>query len=235
MNQHVSRSKPYFRDTGLIPKLDSGDRLTQKEFHRRYEAMPKHVRAELIKGVVYMASPVRTEYHGKPHAFMMAFLVNYSIATDGVDALDNATYIAAEDYEPQPDCVMRISEKCGGRSWVNGDDYLEGSPELIVEIASSSISYDLREKYDLYEQKGIAEYIVWRVLDEQIDWFALENGKYQKLASDEHGIIESVVFPGLRLNVLALLEGKLKTVLLELQRGLESETHLEFARSLTKH
>lgn len=234
MSTQLSSSRPYFRDKNLIPKLESGDRLTQKEFHRRYEAMPKHVRAELIKGVVYMASPVRVDYHGRPHAFMMAFLINYSVATSGVDSLDNVSYVARDDYEPQPDCVMRIEEACGGKSRVNDDDYLEGSPELIVEIASSSVSFDLREKFELYEQKGVSEYIVWRVLDEQIDWFALENGKYKKLTANEHGIVESRVFPGLNLNVPAMLEGELKMVFAELQAGLASKKYLNFAKKLTK-
>ena len=234
MNTQLSSSRPYFRDKNLIPTLDSGDRLTQKEFHRRYEAMPEHVRAELINGVVYMASPVRTEYHGRPHAAMMAFLGYYRVATDGVDLLDNASYIASDDYEPQPDCVLRVKEECGGKSWVNNEDYLEGSPEMIVEIASSSVSFDLREKFELYERKGVSEYIVWRVLDEQIDWFALENGKYKKFTANEHGIVESKVFPGLELNVPAMLEGELKTVFADLQTGLASKKYLDFVKKLAK-
>lgn len=234
MNTQVVSRRPYFRDKNLIPSLESGDRLTQKEFHRRYEAMPEHVRAELIKGVVYMSSPVRTEYHGRPHAAMMTCLGYYSVATNGIDLLDNVTYIASDDYEPQPDCVLRIREACGGSSTVNDDDYLEGSPEMIVEISSSSISFDLREKFELYEQKGVREYIVWRVLDEQIDWFSLEDGRYQRLAANRQGIVESKIFPGLRLNVKALLKGELQTVLADLQIGLTSKAFIEFAEKLTK-
>jgi hypothetical protein len=35
-----------------MPPLEPGDRLDQKTFHERYEAMPEHVKAELIGGVV---------------------------------------------------------------------------------------------------------------------------------------------------------------------------------------
>lgn len=196
--------------------------------------MPKHVRAELIDGIVYMASAVRAEYHGRPHATMMAFLGYYRVATAGIDLLDNASYIANDRHEPQPNCILRIEETYGGSSWVNEDDYLEGSPELVVEIAASSISFDLREKFDLYEQKGVREYIVWRVLDEQLDWFMLENGKYNLRSADENGMIESEAFPGLRLNVTALLDRRLKTVLEDLQKGIESEKYQEFTKRLTK-
>ncbi len=217
-----------------VPPLENGDRLTQKEFHRRYEAMPEDVKAELIKGVVYMSSPVRVKKHGKPHGRMMSFLGIYQFSTESVDLLDNITYIANEKYEPQPDAVLRIEENKDGNSWVNENDYLEGSPELVVEIASSSSSYDLHDKLELYEQKGVQEYIVWRVLDNQIDWFGLENGKYKKFTADKGGIIESDVFPGLRLNVEALLNDDLQKVSADLQKGLKSKKYKDFVEQLSK-
>jgi hypothetical protein len=50
-----------------IPPLESGDRLPRDEFERRYRAMPNLKKAELIEGVVYVASPLRAEAHSKPH------------------------------------------------------------------------------------------------------------------------------------------------------------------------
>ncbi len=218
----------------IIPWLENGDRLTREEFHRRYEAMPKNVKAELIKGVVYMASPVRVKNHGKPHARMMTILGYYQMLTKGIDLLDNTTFIVNEYHEPQPDCILRIEEECGGKSWINDADYLEGSPELTVEIAASTASYDLHDKLEMYEQKGVQEYIVWRVLDKQIDWFSLENGKYQRLSVNKQGIIESKVFTGLRLNTNALLNDDLTQVLQDLQSGITSKSHQEFVKNLVK-
>lgn len=220
-------------DFPAIPLLENGDRLSREEFHRRYKAMPENVKAELIKGIVYMASPVRVKKHGKPHANMMGFLSYYRMSTNGLDLLDNATYIASDIYEPQPDAVLRIEEDYGGKSWVNEDDYLEGAPELIVEISASTASYDLHDKLELYEQKGVQEYIVWRVLDNQIDWFNLEKGKYQKLSANKQVIIESKVFAGLRLNIKAMLEENLQQVLADLKRGLKSKKYKEFAKHLS--
>jgi Uma2 family endonuclease len=40
--------------------------------------------------------------------------------------------------------MLRLEESVGGNSRISEDDYLEGAPELIVEIASSSSSYDLQ-------------------------------------------------------------------------------------------
>lgn len=229
----VNLQKTESGEKNFIPPLENGDRLNQKEFHRRYEAMPKNVKAELIKGIVYMASPVRVKNHGKPHSNLISCLGLYHLATEGLMLLDNTTFIANENYEPQPDIVLRIEEYCGGKSWINENDYLEGSPELVVEIASSSVSYDLHDKLEMYERKGVQEYIVWRVLDKKIDWFSLENNKYKKL-KDENGIVESKVFKGLRINVEALIADDLKTVLKDLQSGIESEDYKKFAEELIK-
>ncbi len=235
MNSQVSTELPKLRRSKtFIPPLENGDRLTREEFHRRYEAMSENVKAELIKGVVYMSSPVRVRNHGEPHSLMMSCLGLYFLSTKGVKLLDNSTFVVNEEYEPQPDAVLRIDEDKGGKSWINERDYLEGAPELIVEIASSSASYDLHDKLDIYEQKKVREYVVWRVLDKKIDWFRLENEKYKKNAPDAKGIIESKIFPGLRLNVKAMLADDLQKVLEDLQKGLQSGKYQEFVKGLNK-
>jgi hypothetical protein len=53
-----------------IPPLENGDRLTRPEFERRYQAMTQLKKAELIAGVVYMASPVRIKNHGDKNALL---------------------------------------------------------------------------------------------------------------------------------------------------------------------
>jgi Uma2 family endonuclease len=210
--------------------LEPGDRLTRDEFERRYDAMPELKKAELIEGVVYMPSPVRYKSHGKPHSDIHGWLFSYSVATPGVELADNATLRLDADNDPQPDLILRIDEAHGGKSFISEDDYLEGSPELIVEIASSSASYDLHEKFNVYRRNGVQEYLVWRVHDRQIDWFSLQEGKYARLAPDDQGITESRVFPGLRLNMAAMLAGDLTKVLANLQEGIGSETHLSLAQ-----
>ncbi|MBI3359789.1 MAG: Uma2 family endonuclease [Chloroflexi bacterium] len=215
-----------------LPPLEGGDRLTRREFERRYEAMPHVKKAELIEGVVYMPSPVRFEDHSEPHGDIMAWLGAYRAATPGVRLGDNATLRLAEENEVQPDAMLRLDPEKGGGSRVSEDDYVEGSPELIVEIAASSAAYDLHDKLDAYRRNGVQEYIVRQVFDEKVDWLELQGGVYVPLAADEQGVIYSRVFPGLRLAVRALLEGDLATVLAELQKGLASDEHSAFVERL---
>lgn len=215
-----------------IPPLENGDRLTRAEFERRYEAMPEKVKAELIEGVVYLASPVRITHHAKPHSRIMWWLGSYLVFTEGVDFADNSTVRLDYDNQPQPDAVLYVKEEFGGNSYISLDDYLEGAPELVVEIASSTASYDTTEKKKIYRRNGVKEYIIWRVDDGEIDWFAWENGEYILLEADQSGVIESRLFGGLRLNVKAILADDLAQVLSDLQKGLATKNHKEFVKQL---
>ena len=216
------------------PPLESGDRLTRREFERRYSAMLYGKKAELVEGVVHMPTPVHAGNHGRPHAQVMTWLGTYCAATSGVDLLDNATVRLDIDNEVQPDALLRLEPAAGGRSRVSEDDYIEGPPELIVEIAGSSASIDLRDKLRVYQRNGVQEYIVWQVYDRRIDWFHLTEGEYTLLALDESGVIRSQVFPGLHLAVPALLDGDLAQVLSVLQQGLATAGHTEFAARLAE-
>jgi Uma2 family endonuclease len=218
---------------GTLPPLENGDRLSRSDFEQRYEAMPHVKKAELIEGIVYMPSLVRVRSHGKPHGQIMNWIGTYSAATPGVDFADNATLRLDPDNEPQPDAILWIDAAGSGHTRISEDDYLEGSPELIVEVAASSDSYDLHVKREVYRRNGVQEYIVWRVYDRQVDWLRLENGQYVTVPADAEGLIHSRVFPGLRLAVPALLSGDLAHVLAEVQKGLASAEHRAFVEALT--
>ncbi len=224
-------NKPLMEE--MIPELEAGDHLTRREFHRRYEAMPHLKKAELIEGAVYMSSPVKLN-HSEYTYLLSGWLCWYSTMTPGLKGSDNGTVILDEDNEPQPDVFLRISEENGGQSWRDENGYLEGAPELVVEVASSSVSYDLHGKKNLYRRNGVKEYIVWRVKDQQLDWFILQEGAFVQLAPDANGIIESTVFPGLRLAVQPLLSGDMQTVLAELQKGIASPVHQAFVELLQR-
>jgi len=217
-----------------VPRLENGDRLTRTEFERRYAATPEKFKAELIEGVVYVASPVRAKNHGRPHAYIMGWLIAYVAATPGVDIANNSTVRLDLDNEPQPDALLRIEPEFGGKSRITEDDYIEGSPELVLEIAASSASVDMNAKLNAYRRNGVQEYIVWQIYENQIAWFCLQEGEYIRLQPDVTGMIRSRVFPGLWLAVDALLRGDLAIVLAELQTGLAISEHREFVDRLSR-
>lgn len=228
--------KNYTRSASIdVPPLENGDRLTRYEFERRYEAMPHVKKAELIDGVVYMGSPVRFESHGKPHSYAIGWLVVYCAATPDVDLGDNATVRLDADNEPQPDALLRLDPSVGGKSRISDDDYVVGAPELIVEIAASSASYDSHAKLNLYRRHEVQEYLVWQVRDKLFTWYRLREGEYIPLEPDAAGVVRSEVFPGLWLAVQALLDGDLANVLAVLQQGLNTAEHADFVKRLSEN
>ena len=215
-----------------IPPLENGDQLTRFEFERRYEQMPHVKKAELIEGIVYMASPLRFTQHGEPHAHIITWLGIYCSATPRVKVGDNCTVRLDAENEPQPDALLRITRN--GQSTISKDDYVEGAPELIVEIAASTASIDLHDKLKAYRRNQVQEYLVWRVYDQELDWFRLREGKYIKLQPNEEGSIFSEYFPGLWLDQEALIKGDLAKLVTNLQQGLNSLEHQNFVKKLSE-
>ena len=221
-----------FRFTG-IPPLEPGDRLTRAEFERRWEAMPGLNRAELIEGVVYMAAAVRYQRHGRPNRWITRLLVAYENHTPGVAGAENTSVRMDLDNMPQPDSLLLIEPPHSQTITISDDDYLEGAPELIVEIASSSASYDLGVKLQAYRRNGVPEYVVWRVLDGEFDWFVLHEGEYLRQPLEGEGLLRSTMFPGLWLDTRALLDGHLATAFETLDRGLATPQHEAFVKQLS--
>ncbi len=210
----------------LPSPLENGDHLTAAEFWERYAATPENVHAELIEGVVFMSSPIRVKKHGNAQASLTTWLTVYQAATPKTLAGGNATIRLDADNVVEPDAFLLLVD---GQARLASDDYLDGAPELIVEIAASTVSRDLHETMRAYRRNGVREYIVWRTQDRALDWFRLRAGKYERVEPDATGVIRSEIFPGLWLDVKKLLADDLAGVLAELQRGIAAPEHAIFA------
>jgi Uma2 family endonuclease len=217
-----------------LPPLESGDRLTRPEFERRYAAALQIKKAELVEGIVYVASPLRFQQHAEPHSRLHGWLWIYQIATPGLLLGIEPTVRLDLDNEPQPDIVLILDEALGGQSHLTEEGYLEGVPELVVEIAASSAAIDTGSKKQAYRRNGVLEYIIWQAFENQLEWFQLVDGDYQQLMPDADGIIRSQVFPGLWLPVEALLNNQMAQVLEVVQTGLKSPEHSAFVEQLKR-
>lgn len=216
---------------GKMPPLESGDRLSRPEFERRYAASPIK-KAELIEGIVYVASPLRFTPHAEPHSRLVTWLGTYAAFTPGAASGIEPTVRLDLDNEPQPDIVLILEESVGGQSRLTEEGYLEGVPELVVEIAASSAAIDLGSKLQAYRRNGVKEYLVWQAFENRLDWFQLVDGEYQVLTPNSDGVIQSRVFPGLWLAVEALLTNQMAQVLTILQAGINSPDHTAFVEQL---
>lgn len=221
--------------------LHNGDRLTREEFHRRYAAMGNGVRAELIEGVVYveerdMPSPVSIDKHSQPHFDLSGWLFTYCRLTQGLVRGIDGTIFADRRNEPQPDVLLGIPAVAGGqtRTVSRGEkQYVLDAPELVGEVSASTASIDLGDKHEAYQRNGVQEYVV--VLTEEdppeVRWFSMIDGKFERVLP-EAGIIRSRVFPGLWLNVAALLAGDLAGLAATVEAGCETADHATFVDKL---
>lgn len=189
----------------LPPCLENGDHLSAVEFMRRYEGMPGTRKAQLIEGRVLMPSPVRTDVHAIPDGLIQLWLGTYALNHEGLEVCPNASLILDAENALQPDAILCSTPKPGGRTWLNQNGYLCGSPEFVCEIAASSASVDLHEKYRAYRRAGVAEYLVWLTAEKRVRWFQAVDGDYTE-AKERGGKLHSLIFPGLVLDLKALLK-----------------------------
>jgi Uma2 family endonuclease len=215
--------------TAGVPPLVNGDRMGQAEFHRRYQAYPEDEKFELVGGIVYMASPLRWP-HGSYNQLLGLALGLYRVATPGVDTGDNTTVILGEESEPQPDLAMRLLPEWGGQSRLDEDEYVQGAPELLAEVAYSSRSLDMNQKRQDYEQAGVQEYLVLCIEEQQLHWFHFPSGTV--IRPNRQGVSRSLVFPGLWVHNQALLDQDGQRLLEVAQQGIASRPHAAFVRRL---
>jgi Putative restriction endonuclease len=213
--------------------LVDGQRLDQPTFHALYEAMPPGTRAELINGVVSMPSPVGPA-HGQAHHRAMMWLDYYEEHTPGVQILDNTSTALGLKSEPQPDGLLRILPECGGQSRT-GRRFVDGVPELLVEVSHASRYTDLGPKFEDYERVGVREYIVRAIEPDEIHWFVLRNGRLVDLEPGPDGIYRSEVFPGLWLDPAALLAGDRNRLRAVVELGCATPEHAAFVAKLAAH
>ena len=178
----------------LAPELQTGDRMTRQEFHAAYEKRPEDFKAELIGGIVYVASALRIP-HGTNHPFLSGVFLAYQAATPGVELGDNTPVLLSDEGEPQPDLYLRILPEFGGQSRTTPDEYVEGAPELVAEITHSSRALDLHAKRNDYQRYGVLEYLVLTLKEQRLRWFELRGDR--ELTPDADGVFRLHTFPGL--------------------------------------
>ena len=213
-----------------VPPLIAGDFLSREEFLRRWEAMPQIKRAELIRGVVYMPSPVSTD-HGIMENNVGIWLGTYKVYTPGCESGHNLTWLMLEEEAPQPDTSLWILPEWGGKARRRGL-LIEGAPGFLAEVCVSRTAYDLHQKLEMYQEAGVQEYLAVLVQEKELRWHRLSRRRYKVIAAPADGVYRSAVFPGLWLDSAAFLAKDMIRVLAVLQNGLNSPEHAEFVNRL---
>lgn len=209
--------------------LNTGDRMSRLEFHGIYETMPKDFKAELIAGIVYVSMPLKRP-HANSHVRLSSIFDRYGARTPGLEVCDNATVFLGKKDEVQPDLCLRILPENGGQSKTTYDNYIDGAPEFVAELAHSSRAIDLHRKLSRYAKFGVLEYMVVCLWPMEIYWFDLQ--KSQRRVRPDKGIFKSAVFPGLWVDEDALLAMDYDASMQTLEQGLASGEHASFVEQL---
>ena len=99
---------------------------------------------------------------------------------------------------------------------------------MVIEIAASSVSYDLHDKLRAYRRNGVQEYLVLAAFDKDVHWFNWRGGEDHLLTPGDDGILRSRIFPGLWLDPVRFWQGDVAGVLTILQQGLATPEHAQF-------
>ncbi len=224
--KHAALEQPVWRRADLLvlrlPKFPPDNAL--------FACNPCQVFANPVAAVsaFFLVEIIRVRAADNFHGQLGTWLGVYAAETRGVGCFDNSTVRLDLDNEPQPDLVLMKLPDNGGQARISADDYIEGAPELAVEIVGSSYAYDLHQKKGAYRRNGIREYLAWITGERRVVWWELREAEYQEIALAPDGLLKSGVFPGLWLDTGALLRGDMKTVLAALRRGLDSADHATF-------
>jgi Uma2 family endonuclease len=211
--------------------LESGARMDQPTFHTLYKQTPEGFRAQLVGGTVYVMASPTSPRHGRPHARVVYWLCAYAEDTPGTDVLDNTTNILGPESEPEPDAALLLQPEYGGQTAL-ADDVVVGAPELVVEVANSSLAIDLGRKKTDYEQAGVKEYIVVMVEDQSVVWFRRQAKKFAELPAGADGVFRSEAFPGLWLDPHGMFDPTTRRITSAVRNGLASPEHAAFIADL---
>jgi Uma2 family endonuclease len=182
-----------------------------------YIASPQSAhKSDLIEGVFVMASPASFE-HSRIQGFLLTTVTNFvSTRSLGLVLGENSAYRLNEDNVYQPDVSFLHKD----RTYLAGEVYVEGPPDLAIEVLSpSSRRYDLVEKRINYARFGVREYWIVDPIERSATVLELVQGEWIPVRSEE-GVLRSRVLDGfwLRLEWLLPAAGEARPSELEIAR-----------------
>lgn len=170
---------------------EPGRPMTEDEFAGW--CLPK-TRAEWVDGEVVLMPPV-SYGHADLNAWLLAILRAFVRARQLGTVLGPEFFIRFETQRRRrlPDLMFVSSQ----RQDLIRKQYVDGAPDLIVEIVSpDSEARDWREKYLEYERAGVREYWVNDPMSAHVEAYALTPGGYARI-HEQDGKLVSQAIPGL--------------------------------------
>jgi len=183
-------------------------------FERYYEIVDEKIRADLLDGKIIRDSPAIPR-----DAFVATWLTNligtYNQKFDlGIVLTATVTVRLTAYNAPEPDIVFVRKS----RQAIVNDRYVDGPPDLCVEVISkSSRKYDRGRKFVLYAEHGVKEYWIIDPFKSAVEFYENRGREFVTIPPDEQGRVHSKVLPGLWLKPEWLIADPLPSFLEVLQ------------------
>lgn len=182
--------------------------LTVEEFFRE---IPDGVKADLIDGVIYLASPDSIE--DDRIGFLIRNLLEfYAIRTlrGGSTHGSRVAFVMGQRRAPEPDVSYVSPERQSILTRTRGT----AGPDIAVEIVSTdSKDRDYHLKKQLYQDAGVREYWIIDPLRNHCTFYRLRNGVYDEVPLKIGRVFVSEALPGFWLNTSWLLQTPLPDAL----------------------
>ncbi len=162
-------------------------------FERFYEIVGENVKADLLDGRIIRDSPA-VPRHGSTAVWFFTVLNFYVQKFDLGEINGGTTTIRLSTYQgPEPD-IFFIRKS---RLRIVGEKYVDGPPDLCIEVISkSSRKRDRGRKFVLYAEHGVKEYWIVDPLRFTIEFYENQDGEWVEIKPDEHGRLHSKVLSG---------------------------------------
>jgi len=182
------------------PSRVADDLISVEDFYR---LVPDGQKADLIDGVIYMASPDSlraNDLTGFVYTLFRGFLEARGIG--GKPFVNRYACRLGEFHAPEPDVGYVRPERVG----LMEEGGLRGGPDIAVEVVSRESRHrDYDDKRRLYEEAGIPEYWIIDPIQQRVEFLVLEEGRYRLAPLEENRLFRSRALPGFSIDVDWLL------------------------------
>jgi Uma2 family endonuclease len=155
--------------------------------------VPEGQKADLIDGVIYMASPDNTGAN-LLNLWLCGLMDLFVAERDlGSVVISRVAFRLGPTQSPEPDIAFVRKD----RLRLIQPGYVDGPPDLAVEIVSpDSVERDYVQKLGLYRRAGVGEYWIVDPILQKLTVYRLDaRGRY-RVVQPSKGILHSRVLPG---------------------------------------
>lgn len=202
----------------MADPVSATDLITVEQF---YALVHDGQKADLIDGVIYMASP-DTMVNDQIAGFLSRLIGGYIEARNlgGRVFGSRFAFTLSPIRAPEPD-VAFVSQ---ARLHLVHSHGMKGGPDVAVEVvARDSRQRDYQEKKQLYQDAGVSEYWLIDPLQRRAEFYRLASGLYELAPFEQNRLFRSTALPGFYLDVEWLFADPLPKAYEKLQEILKRD------------